>query len=452
MTDVARLVWIAWPAVVLLMFAALPARRAAAAAVVFGWLFLPCSTEVVPGFRWAKFHAVALSPLIASLAYDTARWGRFRPRWFDLPPVLWAVVGFFSSLDNDLGEYDAVSQMVSEAVTYVAPWLLGRLYFSDPAGLRELTLAIVHGGLVYVPLCLWELRFSPQLHAKVYGYMQHDFNQTIRFGGYRPMVFLSHGLMLGLFMTASAVVAGWMWWTRVPGGRFLAAIGGMRTAAAVLGLTAVLCKSSGALAVGLIAGALLLATARRMYGLAAVGFVVAALASPLYVGGRVTGDVSGRLFVDLVAENFDQDRADSLKFRLDNEEPLLEKAWQRPALGWGGWGRSLVEDENGRVSSVNDALWIISFGNRGLLGLALQQALLTLPILLAVAACPPRTWLHPSLAPVGALSAAMAMFTLDCIPNAMVSAIFLAVGGALAGIDRQAIRAALRAEAAPPSS
>jgi hypothetical protein len=111
-----------------------------------------------------------------------------------------------------------------------------------------------------------------------------------------------------------------------------------------------------------------------------------------------------------------------------------------------------VEDENGRVSSVNDALWIISFGNRGLLGLALQQALLTLPILLAVAACPPRTWLHPSLAPVGALSAAMAMFTLDCIPNAMVSAIFLAVGGALAGIDRQAIRAALRAEAAPPSS
>ena len=59
----------------------------------------------------------------------------------------------------------------------------------------------VLGGLIYVPLCLFEVRMSPQLHNMVYGFAQHSFGQTVRGGGWRPMVFMQHGLAVGLFMS-----------------------------------------------------------------------------------------------------------------------------------------------------------------------------------------------------------------------------------------------------------
>ena len=83
-------------------------------------------------------------------------------------------------------------------MTWGAPYLLGRLYFSEPAALRDLALATVSAALAYVPFCLWEIRMSPQLHAIVYGLQPFGFGQAIRFGGYRPSVFMTHGLMLGM--------------------------------------------------------------------------------------------------------------------------------------------------------------------------------------------------------------------------------------------------------------
>ena len=35
---------------------------------------------------------------------------------------------------------------------------------------------------------------SPQLHFMTYGFYQHEFTQVVRMGGYRPMVFLQHGI------------------------------------------------------------------------------------------------------------------------------------------------------------------------------------------------------------------------------------------------------------------
>ena len=65
---------------------------------------------------------------------------------------------------------------------------------NDPASQRTLLISIFIGGLLYVPLCLFEIRMSPQLHKLVYGFHQHIFAQTFRFEGWRPTVFLQHGL------------------------------------------------------------------------------------------------------------------------------------------------------------------------------------------------------------------------------------------------------------------
>ena len=74
--------------------------------------------------------------------------------------------------------------------------------------MRALAAGIVAAGLVYVPFCLFEVKQSPQLHVIVYGYMPHDFGQQVRFGGYRPMVFLGHGLLVAFFMSTAMILAG----------------------------------------------------------------------------------------------------------------------------------------------------------------------------------------------------------------------------------------------------
>jgi hypothetical protein len=58
----------------------------------------------------------------------------------------------------------------------------------------------------------------------------------------------------------------------------------------------------------------------------------------------------------------DEDRASSLNFRFRNEEALLERAMEKPLFGWGGYGRARYDD------STTDGYWIITVGNRGLVG------------------------------------------------------------------------------------
>jgi len=76
-------------------------------------------------------------------------------------------------------------------------------------------------------------------------------------------------------------------------------------------------------------------------------------------------------------------RAESLGFRLDNEEQLLVRAAEKPLFGWSGWGRSLVRDsETGRIMTIPDGRWIIVFGSFGWLGYIAEFGLLSLPLLL----------------------------------------------------------------------
>ena len=67
--------------------------------------------------------------------------------------------------------------------------------------------------------------------------------------------------------------------------------------------------------------------------------------------------------------------------RLRNETELLERAFDKPLFGWGGWARARVFDEEGRNTSVTDGLWIIVMGERGWIGYLSFFGFLALPIL-----------------------------------------------------------------------
>jgi hypothetical protein len=83
-----------------------------------------------------------------------------------------------------------------------------------------------------------------------------------------------------------------------------------------------------------------------------------------------------------LAADISTDRADSLGFRLRNENILLARANLKPLLGWGGWDRNRVFDPvTGEDLSTTDGTWIIVIGISGWSGYLARFGLLTLPIM-----------------------------------------------------------------------
>ena len=104
---------------------------------------------------------------------------------------------------------------------------------------------LIVAGLVYSLPMLFEVRMSPQLHTWIYGYFPHSFAQQMREGGFRPVVFLGHGLLVAFFIMTSAVAAAAYWRTQARVGRLPAA-----GITAYLSGVLVLCKTLGALVYG----------------------------------------------------------------------------------------------------------------------------------------------------------------------------------------------------------
>ena len=475
MTILAHTALIAWLVLGVVLFRRYPGPRVVAALYVFGVLFLPelrtaafvpgvPEPLALPGFKLTKVNAIACGLLVGSLLFDRGRWLTVRPRWFDLPIVVWCLSPLVTSLSNALlfhdpvsrydpdflpadagpvgrlvwglesaGLYDGLAQVLDTALTWAVPYWLGRLYLADRAGMREAIVWVVLGGLVYVPLCLFETRFSPQLHRWVYGFHQHEFGQSLRLGGYRPMVFMEHGLALGFWMVAAALAGLWLWWTgplrTVPA--FGTRLTGLVVAAPVAA-TAVLCKSTGALVLGAL-GLTVLVLCRLTRWPVVVAVLVCA--APLYVVARTGGQWDGRDLVAATEQYLDEDRAASLEYRLRNEEVLVEKAMRRPVVGWGGWGRARVYDADGRDISVTDGLWVITFGERGFLGLTALGLVVLLPVARAVTRLGARPWTEAAASPAAAAALVLVLYSIDSLMNAMVNPVFLLLAGGLTALS-----------------
>ena len=72
---------------------------------------------------------------------------------------------------------------------------------------------LVVAGLIYSLPMLFEVRMSPQLHTWIYGYFPHSFGQQMRDGGFRPVVFIGHGLGVAFFVMTTVVAAAAFWRT-----------------------------------------------------------------------------------------------------------------------------------------------------------------------------------------------------------------------------------------------
>jgi hypothetical protein len=427
MTIIGTIVLFGWIPLALVFFATMPARRAVLMTVIGGWLFMPMAGYALPGLpNYTKMVGVPFAALLGTIVFDGTRLASFRPCKWDLPILAWCLCPMVTSLSNDLGAYDGLSAVLTQVLIWGIPYVLGRVYFNDHEGLRELAVALVVGGVVYLPLCLWEIRMSPHLHKLLYGFHQHSFGQTKRWGGYRPMVFMQHGLMVGMWMCTAALAASWLWMSGTIARLWRFPI---EAVAWSLLITAVLCKSTGALL--LLGGGIAVPWIVRRTG--SVWPLAALLAvAPTYMFVRASGIWSGEGVVSSLT-TVSEERTDSLRVRLNSENLLMARAWQQPVFGWGGWSRARVTDERGRDLAITDGLWIIAFGERGLVGLTALTAAILLPAA-RVLRMSPRKWLDAGLAATPLLATILSLHMIDNLMNAMVNPAFILAAGGLAGL------------------
>lgn len=433
MNALGHLVMFGWIPAIFYLFTLLPVQRAVVISFITAWLFLPVAGFALPGLPdYTKMSATCYGILLATTIFDADRLLLFRPRWIDLPMFIWCLCPAFSSLANDLGVYDAFSAALNQTVTWGIPYLLGRIYLNSFVGLRQVAVGIFIGGLVYVPLCLFEVRMSPQLHRIVYGFFPHSFAQTVRLGGYRPNVFMNHGLMVGMWMMAAALIGFWL----LKAGT-LRKVWGIALSWLVNGtlITFVLVKSTGAYFYFVI-GISILYIARWARTALPLYLLIATMG--IYLSMGVSGSITPAQREQIVNFNRDiagEERAQSLETRLLNEEQLGERARERLLFGWGGWGRNrVINRETGRDQSITDSLWIITFGTTGLVGLISLTSVFLLPVVwFSQFRFPAQFWFHPKVAPIAVLAVVLSLYFLDCLFNAMVNPIFTVVAGGLSG-------------------
>jgi len=415
---------IGWIPLCVGLFAVLPARRAVIVAIIAAWLFLPPATLLLPGFPdYSKSTAATLGIVLGTLIFEPGRLLAFRFRWFDLPMLLWCLCGFASSAANGLGMYDGLSALFSKIIVWGLPYLIGRLYFNTPEALKELAIGIIIGGIVYVPLCLFEIRMSPQLLRRIYGIGKWH---GMRLGGYRPNVFFKTGLELGLWMTAVSMTAVWLWRSGTIRKIGLFSFGAV--VVPVLLITTVLCRSTGALFLLLVGLTILFLSTR--FNTKWLLFALL-LTAPLYYAVRIPNYWNGEPFGDLTRTYLDPARAQSFEFRLQMENILAHKAMQQPILGWGGWGRNRVTDKTGRDIAPTDGMWIIHLGVHGLVGLSLWTTAMLLPSFLFALRYPVRQWHDPTIGSMAVLAVLICLYQIDCLMNGFVNLIYITAAGGL---------------------
>lgn len=328
---------------------------------------------------------------------------------------------------------DLFSEAVRTVLVWAIPFLLGRTLFRTAEDARDLLGGVAIGGILYAPFILVELRMSPQWHNWIYGFQQHSFGQTIRDGGYRPMVFMAHGLAMALFLWAAGHAA----WTLAKARRAIFGISA-RPFAVGLSVLLALVNSLGALVYGVVSYPLswFLRPKAQLRFAALIALVVA-----LYPALRATGTFPRQELVDLAAR-VSQHRAQSLDFRFLNEELLIDKALERPYFGWGSFGRNRYYDAERYDRSVTDGGWILVLGIRGVVGFAVYFSLLLLPVWNALRRVDrvPRAD-QPLLAGAAVIAA---IYTLDLLPNGFFNTLPVFFSGAVMGLSQGMVDAGSR--------
>jgi hypothetical protein len=437
----------AWPLVVWRLFGRLPPSAAAIWSLLGAYLLLPqglaVDLPVLPpydrnmaavlptllllggaGVAWAKRNSgrgldlggwIPRSALIRTLIALSVI-GPLITAYQNTAPLTYGVVEL-----QGMTIYDALSGSLV-ALTLILPMLIARRCIASGENQRAFLQILTLAAMWYTVPMLMEIRLAPQLHSWIYGYASFGMGQQARYGWFRPVVFMQHGLWLAIFMAMATVASAAVWrYAPKPWGAQLAAL-------LWLAFMLVMCRTVGALALALlfVPAAMLLARAPRAAILLSAAVAAVALLYPML---RTLDMVPTEAIISYVTEK-DADRGRSIATRFVNEDVYLDHAANRSLAGWGGWNRWRVYDsETGDDLTVSDGLWVIIFGSWGWIGYVGLFGMLCAPVLIMV-----RHMGAPGLAPEsGVLCLLLAMNLVDMLLNGSRTPITYMLCGALIG-------------------
>lgn len=418
-----------WPLIALFLFSRMRFERAFALTVIVGYLILPTnkSLNISPLPAYDKYFAISLAVFLGWLFFRPSRtgtgptvttgWNLMRVIvYFTLVlllvgPVMTTLTNLEPLVfDNEtkaaLGMSDAVAT-IRRTLVLLPPLFVARACMTTETARREFLTVLVICGLIYTLPTLVELRISPQLNSWVYGYFPHEWRQHVRGGGFRPVVFLHHGLWLGFFLLTASLAAFSLARSKAP--PLMPRTGWLLAGLWLLAVLAVSRNTGAAMIAAGFIPVLLFGWVRLQLRVA----MAVAIVFLSYPALRQADLIPVNAIVTQIGQVM-PNRARSLNTRLVNETNMLQRAAEKPLYGWGGWGRARVRDERGRDVTTLDGLWIIILSERGWVGYIGLFGLVAVPLLLLPGAARRRKDYSPTVAGMGIIVAANLVYL---VPN-----------------------------------
>jgi hypothetical protein len=434
----ATIALLVWPLVGLWLYKARPVGQATLLTILGGYLLLPvgASVKIAAGIpQLDKVSVPAITALIGWVLFTNRRVHFSNGFGFtEILCVMLLIGPLITSLLNQdpvlsgavwlpgVGTYDGLSAIVTQFL-FVAPFFIARQVLKTAVDVERILKVLVGAALLYSIPILFEIRMSPQLHNWLYGYFPSEFGQQMRYGGYRPVVFIGHGLPVAFFMMTATLAATALWRTRTrlrlfsPGG-----------VTGYLGLVLILCKGAGSVIYGATIAPLIAFAKPRLQVRVAIILVSIAVLYPVL---RIA-DLVPTNYLFALSASMDAERADSLEFRFDHEKQLLDRARERLIFGWGRFGRSRIYDEWGKDVAVSDGQWVLILGAFGLFGFIAEFGLLAWTVFRASAALRFVKSERDSIFLAG-LALIVAVTMIDMLPNAACTQLTWLFAGALLG-------------------
>lgn len=417
---------IIWPFISLLFYRHMPIVQATFWTIVGGFLLLPVKTAIdfpfIPPLD--KESVPVISALLGCIYIKKAKI-RLLPkngieRWLIIGLIL---TPFITMLNNQesynynpgLTLHDTISSIIGMYIR-ILPFVLGMQLIKTRDDQLVLFKLLVIACLFYTLPILFEVRMSPQLHTWIYGFFPHNFGQQVRFGGFRSVAFLGHGLLVAMFVAVSLGASTILLKEKIRVHR-------IPPWAIIVYFYVVLflCKTVGAFLLGALLFAAITWAPVYIVKRLSVFLIFIVLLYPLL---SIIDIFPHQQLVEM-ASDFDTGRGESLAFRFYHENLLIEHARQKLFFGWGGWGRNRLEE------SVTDGYWIIVFGQYGMFGFLSLFGLSVLGVWRAIKSS---KFLHDKIQQRIMIYHALvvSVIMVDQIPNASLSAwLFLLIGALL---------------------
>lgn len=314
---------------------------------------------------------------------------------------------------------DTVSVIMSQ-VLLLLPFTIALQLIRSYENQLELLRLLVIAGLLYSILIVFEIRMSPQLHKWIYGFFPNDWAQQIRYGGFRPVVFLGHGLWVSMFLVAALGASLILSHLKVAVTKNFNSL--------IVGFFIILLYFSKGFGAIILASIFFVVT-KVIYRMSQKIAIIIATLAIFYPLLCIMDIFPHQYLIDLV-EPINIRQAGSLQYRFNQETLLLERATEKYIFGWGGWDRYKLPD------SVTDGYWIILFGKYGLIGFISIFGLMFISIWKA-ANIKMESIQKVECKLLGMHGLLLSLIMVDQLPNASINPLFWFMFGALVGRVRE---------------